>query len=60
MNLAYFNPAAAVLVIPIVAATLLAVLPGMNAGRTIQSLLPAWQSQVANYAAADGYQVTRK
>lgn len=37
-----------------------AVLPGMNAGKTIASLLPAWQTQVANYAQADGYQVTQK
>lgn len=37
-----------------------AVLPGMNAGKTITSLLPAWQTQVANYAQADGYQVTKK
>ena len=37
-----------------------AVLPGMNSGKTISSLLPAWQSQVANYANADGYQVTQK
>jgi len=37
-----------------------AVLPGMNSGKTITSLLPAWQSQVADYANADGYQVTTK
>jgi multiple sugar transport system substrate-binding protein len=36
------------------------VLPGMNAGKTIQSLLPAWQSSIVNYATSDGYQVTRK
>ena len=36
-----------------------AVLPGMNAGKTIQSLLPAWQTSVANYATADGYKVSQ-
>lgn len=35
------------------------VLPGMNAGKTIQSLLPGWQSSVANYATADGYKVSQ-
>jgi multiple sugar transport system substrate-binding protein len=36
------------------------VLPGMNSGKTIVSLLPAWQSEVANYAQSDGYQVTQQ
>ena len=36
------------------------VLPGINAGQTIQSLLPAWQSSIVNYATSDGYQVTKK
>jgi ABC-type glycerol-3-phosphate transport system substrate-binding protein len=35
------------------------VLPGMNAGKTIQSLLPAWQTSVADYATSDGYQVSQ-
>ncbi len=34
------------------------VTPGLNAGKSIVSLLPAWQSSIANYARADGYQVT--
>jgi multiple sugar transport system substrate-binding protein len=34
------------------------VTPGVNAGKTIVSLLPAWRDAVANYAKADGYQVT--
>jgi multiple sugar transport system substrate-binding protein len=34
------------------------VTPGLNAGKTIVSLLPAWQASIANYAKADGYQVT--
>ena len=37
-----------------------AVLPGMNSGKTISSQLASWQSQVVNYATADGYQVTQK
>ncbi len=37
-----------------------AVLPGMNAGKSISSLLPAWSSEVADYARADGYQVTER
>ena len=36
------------------------VTPGLNAGKSIVSLLPAWQSGIANYAKADGYQVTTR
>ena len=32
--------------------------PGLNAGKSLVSLLPAWQSAIGNYAKADGYQVT--
>jgi hypothetical protein len=35
------------------------VTPGMTAGKTIVSLLPAWQNAIANYARADGYKVTQ-
>jgi multiple sugar transport system substrate-binding protein len=35
------------------------VIPQINAGKTIVSQLPAWQSAIANYARADGYQVTQ-
>lgn len=35
------------------------VTPGINAGKSIVSLLPAWQSAIANYARSDGYQVSR-
>jgi ABC-type glycerol-3-phosphate transport system substrate-binding protein len=35
------------------------VTPGLTAGKTLTSLLPAWQSAIADYARADGYQVTR-
>ncbi len=34
------------------------VTPGLTAGKSIVSLLPAWQSAIANYARSDGYQVT--
>jgi multiple sugar transport system substrate-binding protein len=33
------------------------VTPGLNAGRTISSLLPAWHDAIVNYARSDGYQV---
>lgn len=33
------------------------VTPGMTAGKTIVSLLPAWQKAIVNYARTDGYQV---
>ena len=36
------------------------VTPGVTAGKTIVSLLPAWQTRSSNYARADGYQVTSK
>ena len=32
--------------------------PGLNAGKSIVSLLPAWQAAIANYAKTDGYQVS--
>jgi ABC-type glycerol-3-phosphate transport system substrate-binding protein len=35
------------------------VTPGMTAGKPIASLLPAWQKAIANYARADGYQVSQ-
>lgn len=35
------------------------VTPGLTAGKTIVSLLPAWQNAIANYARADGYKVSR-
>ncbi len=34
------------------------VTPGLNAGKSIVSLLPAWQSAIENYARSDGYQVS--
>jgi multiple sugar transport system substrate-binding protein len=34
------------------------VTPGLNGGKSLVSLLPAWQSAIANYAKADGYQVS--
>ena len=34
------------------------VTPGLTSGKTIASLLPAWQGSIANYARSDGYQVT--
>ena len=33
------------------------VTPGMTAGKSIVSLLPAWHDAVVNYARSDGYQV---
>lgn len=35
------------------------VTPGMTAGQSIVSLLPAWQGAVVNYARSDGYQVSQ-
>jgi ABC-type glycerol-3-phosphate transport system substrate-binding protein len=32
--------------------------PGLNAGKSIVSLLPAWQSAIVNYAHTNGYQVS--
>jgi multiple sugar transport system substrate-binding protein len=34
------------------------VTPGLTAGKTITSLLPAWQTAITNYATAAGYQVS--
>ena len=34
------------------------VTPGLNAGKSLVSLLPAWQNSIADYARSDGYQVT--
>ncbi|WP_194924865.1 ABC transporter substrate-binding protein [Catenulispora pinisilvae] len=34
--------------------------PGVTAGKTISSLLPAWHDSIVNYAKADGYQVASK
>jgi ABC-type glycerol-3-phosphate transport system substrate-binding protein len=34
------------------------VTPGITAGKTIASMLPAWQSAITNYATADGYKVS--
>jgi len=34
------------------------VTPGLNAGKSLVSLLPAWQNSIANYAKTDGYQVS--
>jgi ABC-type glycerol-3-phosphate transport system substrate-binding protein len=36
------------------------VTPGVNAGKSIVSLLPAWQDSIVNHAKADGYQVASK
>jgi multiple sugar transport system substrate-binding protein len=33
--------------------------PGLTAGKTIVSLLPAWQTAIVNYAQADGYKVSK-
>jgi multiple sugar transport system substrate-binding protein len=33
------------------------VTPGLNAGKAIVSMLPAWQKAIVNYASSDGYQV---
>ncbi|HEX4702501.1 MAG TPA: extracellular solute-binding protein, partial [Pseudonocardiaceae bacterium] len=35
------------------------VTPGMTAGQSIVSLLPAWHDAVVNYARSDGYQVSQ-
>jgi ABC-type glycerol-3-phosphate transport system substrate-binding protein len=35
------------------------VIPGLTAGKTVVSLLPAWADAIANYARADGYKVRR-
>jgi ABC-type glycerol-3-phosphate transport system substrate-binding protein len=32
--------------------------PGVTAGKTITSMLPAWQTAISNYATSDGYQVS--
>lgn len=32
--------------------------PGITAGKTIVSMLPAWQTAITNYAKSDGYQVS--
>jgi len=34
------------------------VTPGLNAGKSLVSLLPAWQAAIVNYARSDGYQVS--
>jgi ABC-type glycerol-3-phosphate transport system substrate-binding protein len=34
------------------------VTPGITAGKSIVSMLPAWQTAITNYATADGYQVS--
>lgn len=36
------------------------VLPGLTAGKTLTSLLPAWQTQITDEAKANGYTVTNK
>jgi ABC-type glycerol-3-phosphate transport system substrate-binding protein len=33
--------------------------PGLTAGKTIVSMLPAWQTAITNYATSDGYTVSR-
>ena len=33
--------------------------PGLTAGKTITSMLPAWQSSITQHAQADGYQVSQ-
>jgi ABC-type glycerol-3-phosphate transport system substrate-binding protein len=33
--------------------------PGLTAGKTITSMLPAWQSAITQHAEADGYQVSQ-
>jgi multiple sugar transport system substrate-binding protein len=35
------------------------VTPGLTAGKSIVSMLPAWEKAIANYARTDGYKVTR-
>jgi ABC-type glycerol-3-phosphate transport system substrate-binding protein len=32
--------------------------PGLTSGKTIVSMLPAWQTAITNYATTDGYQVS--
>ncbi len=32
--------------------------PGLTSGKTIVSMLPAWQTAIANFAKSDGYQVS--
>ena len=32
--------------------------PGLTAGKTIVSMLPAWQTAITDHAQADGYQVS--
>ena len=32
--------------------------PGLTAGKTIVSMLPAWQTAITNYATSDGYKVS--
>ena len=32
--------------------------PGLTAGKTIVSMLPAWQTAITNYATSDGYTVS--
>ena len=36
------------------------VTPGLTAGKTIESLLPAWQSAIENYARSTGYEVKQR
>jgi ABC-type glycerol-3-phosphate transport system substrate-binding protein len=33
--------------------------PGLTSGKTIVSMLPAWQSAISDYATSDGYQVSQ-
>jgi ABC-type glycerol-3-phosphate transport system substrate-binding protein len=33
--------------------------PGLTAGKTIVSMLPAWQTAITNYATSDGYTVSK-
>lgn len=33
--------------------------PGITQGKTIESLLPAWQDSIVKYAQADGYKVSK-
>jgi ABC-type glycerol-3-phosphate transport system substrate-binding protein len=35
------------------------VIPGVNAGKSIESMLPDWQNAIADHARSDGYQVSR-
>jgi ABC-type glycerol-3-phosphate transport system substrate-binding protein len=35
------------------------VIPGVNAGKTIVSLLPAWQNAIVNHARTNGYKVSQ-